>query len=134
MGAKGCAFSETLWLVIHIPPIAPIPVSEAGAGHAFAQAAFFEKILLQPAELLVNQVVGLVDQADRNVGNNFRRARFHELAVKFVGLWRFASELADKQRFLGVFIPFAVFAHAEVVAVVVEQFLKAGAATVPWTR
>ena len=98
MGVRvALAFSGNLrWPITHIPPLTPIPVIEAGAGHALAQAALFQEILLQAAELLVNQVVGLVNQADRNVGNNFRRARFHELAVKFVGLWRFASELDRK--------------------------------------
>jgi hypothetical protein len=31
---------------------------EPGAGHALAQAAFFEEILLKAFELLVQQVVG----------------------------------------------------------------------------
>src|SRR5437899_13085736 len=52
---------------------------EAGAGHALAQAALFQKILFQPFELLVEQVVGLVDQADENVGHHLRRAGFNEL-------------------------------------------------------
>jgi hypothetical protein len=39
---------------------------QAGAGHAFAEAAFFEEILFEPADLLlVEEVVGLVDQANR---------------------------------------------------------------------
>src|SRR6266478_5126561 len=47
-----------------------VPVGEAGAGHALAQAALFEEIFLQPAELLVNEVVGLMNQADGNVGDH----------------------------------------------------------------
>ena len=54
---------------------------EAGAGHALAQAALFQKISLEPAKLLVNQIIGLMNQADGNVGDDFRRAGFHELAV-----------------------------------------------------
>jgi hypothetical protein len=38
-------------------------VFEPGAGHVFAQAAPFHKILFQPPQLLVEQVVGLVNQA-----------------------------------------------------------------------
>src|SRR5438309_1816900 len=40
---------------------------KAGAGHALAQAAFSQEILFESAELLVEQVVGLVNQADENV-------------------------------------------------------------------
>lgn len=47
----------------------PVAVIEAGAGHALAQAAFFEEVLFQPTKLLVNQVIGLVDETDGNVGN-----------------------------------------------------------------
>jgi hypothetical protein len=36
-------------------------VVEAGAGHAFAEAAFAHKIFFQPADQLVKKVVGLVD-------------------------------------------------------------------------
>ncbi|MFA7256441.1 MAG: hypothetical protein WC047_02560 [Kiritimatiellales bacterium] len=38
-----------------------VAVIDAGAGHAFAKSAFFEKILFEPAELLVNQIVGLMN-------------------------------------------------------------------------
>jgi len=34
---------------------------ESRAGHALSQAAFPEKILLEPPKLLVEEVVGLVD-------------------------------------------------------------------------
>ena len=78
----------------------PVPVSEAGAGHAFAQAALLQEIPLQSAELLVYQVIGLVNQADGNVGNDFGRAGFHERAVKLVGLRDFAPEPADIEGFL----------------------------------
>ena len=41
---------------------------QTGAGHALAQAAFFEKILFQSAELLVEQVVGHFDQTQNHIG------------------------------------------------------------------
>ena len=77
-----------------------IPVGEAGSGHALAQAALFQEILLQTAELLVNEIVGLVNQANGNVRDNFGRAGFHKLAVKLVSLRRFESEPADVEGFL----------------------------------
>ena len=73
------------------------PVREPGAGHALAQAALFEENFLQTAELLVDQVVGLMNQADGNVGDNFRRAGFDELAVN-VG--KAEGEVVDDLGFL----------------------------------
>ena len=58
---------------------------EAGAGHAFAKTAFFEEGLFEPADLPVEQVVGLVDEADRDVRRDFRRAR---LQIRPIGLIR----------------------------------------------
>ena len=37
---------------------------QAGAGHALAEPAFFKEIALETAELLVEQVVGLVNKTD----------------------------------------------------------------------
>jgi hypothetical protein len=44
------------------------PALQAGPCHALAQAAVFQEILFEPAEPLVEEVVRLVDQADRDVG------------------------------------------------------------------
>jgi hypothetical protein len=46
----------------------------AGAGHALAEPAFFKEIALETSELLVEQVVGLVNKTDENVGDALRRA------------------------------------------------------------
>ena len=64
--------------------------------HALAQSTMFKKVFLQPPKLLVNQVVGLVNEADGNIGDHFHRTGFHKLAVKFVCLGRFTSEPANK--------------------------------------
>jgi DNA-binding transcriptional ArsR family regulator len=53
---------------------------EPRAGHALAQAAGLYKSGFQLAELLVEQVIGLVNHANENVGHDFRRA---ELARQF---------------------------------------------------
>jgi hypothetical protein len=37
---------------------------QAGAGHALAEPAIFKEIALETAELLVEQVVGLVNKTD----------------------------------------------------------------------
>jgi hypothetical protein len=43
------------------------PVLQARAGHALANAAVFDEVLLESFNLPVQQVVGLVDQANRNL-------------------------------------------------------------------
>jgi hypothetical protein len=46
---------------------------QPGASHAFAQAAFFQEILFQAAELPVEQVVGHFDQTHNHIGaDDFR--------------------------------------------------------------
>ena len=69
---------------------------QADAGHALAEAALFEKVFLQTAKLLVNQVIGLMDEAEGDVGHHFGRAGFDELAVVLARLWHLAAELADE--------------------------------------
>src|SRR5438105_355173 len=59
---------------------------EAGAGHALAQAAFSQEILLQSPELLVEEVIGLVDQTDENVGHDFGLPGLDERPERFI-LW-----------------------------------------------
>src|SRR4051812_43180812 len=55
------------------PPASRAPGPRSGAaphpcpGHPFADAALLQKVLLQPALLLVEEVAGLADDADRDV-------------------------------------------------------------------
>ena len=97
--------------------VLPVAAGEAGAGHALAQPAFLEEILFKALELLVEQVVRLMDQADEDVGDRFRRPGFDEFAEVVVGEVVLAAEFADKERFLGVFVPLCVAVLAEVIAV-----------------
>lgn len=46
---------------LFVPPLF-VPCFDAGAGHAFAEAAFGKEVLLQFSDLLVKQVVGYLDQ------------------------------------------------------------------------
>jgi hypothetical protein len=103
---------------------------QADARHAFAQAALFHKILLQPAQLLVNQIISLVDEAKGDVGHHFGRTRLHKLPVVSVGLRLFAAQFADELRFLGIFVPNRKIAGAQEVSVVSQQFLQAGAGNI----
>jgi len=87
----------------------------------------FEEVLLQAKKLLVDQVISLVDEAEGDVGHDLRRASFYKLTVVFIGLGCFAPQLADVLCFLGVLVPDRKITRTELVFVVVEQFLQAGA-------
>ena len=74
-----------------------------------------------PSELLVEQVIRLVNQANGDVGNYLRLAGLHKLAVKLKGVWCLAAESPDEHGLFGVFVPDGMVAHAKVVAIVGEQ-------------
>ncbi len=62
-------------LIGRIGPIGPIlftTMGDSGGGELFGDAAAFDEVALQADELLVEQVVGLVDQADQRVGDDRR--------------------------------------------------------------
>ena len=85
------------------------------------------KVFFQPANLLVEQVVGLVDEAERNVGHDFGGAGFAEFPIGLIGHMRPIPKAADIERLLGIFCPERKIPHAEEVLVVEQQFFLAGA-------
>src|ERR1700677_5046198 len=104
-----------------------VPVLYAGTGHALAQTALFDEVLLEAAEVLVDQIIGLVDEAEGDVRHHFGRAGVDKLAVVLVSQRRLTAKLPDILRFLALLVPNLQVAGAEIVFVVVQQFLQAGA-------
>ena len=78
---------------------------DAGLGHAFADAAVLEEILFEVAELLVEEEVSLVDEADGDVGDCFGGASFDVGPIGLIGRIGPIAQSADKERFFGVFGP-----------------------------
>jgi hypothetical protein len=76
---------------------------------------------------LVQEVIGLVDQAEGDIGDHFGRARFHELADVLVSERGLAGHLADVLSLFGVLVPQGQITDAQVVAVIAQQFFEAGA-------
>lgn len=103
-----------------------VPVLHAGLGHALADAALFDKVLLQATALLVEEIVGLMNEAEGDVCKDLGRAGFKERAISFKGFTSFLAEPADIERFFGIFVPDGVVADAEEVLIVEHQFLQAG--------
>jgi hypothetical protein len=50
------------------------------ACHALADAALINKIALQAPDLLIEKIVGLVDETDGNIRHDLARARLAEVA------------------------------------------------------
>ena len=67
---------------------------QAGARQALAEAALLDEFSVEAEQLLGEQVVGLVDEADRDVGDGLRRASLDEFPKVFVAQRGFATELA----------------------------------------
>ena len=51
------------------------PDLQTGVSHALAKTAFFQKGFLQGAYLFIEEVIGLVDEAEQDIGDYFGWAR-----------------------------------------------------------
>jgi hypothetical protein len=67
-------------------------ILETNASHSLAQAALLQELLLQATELSIEEIVGLVDKAQGDVCNDFRRTSLAELTVVLKSLRGFAPE------------------------------------------
>ena len=83
-----------------------------------------DEVFLETAEVLVEEVVGLVKEADGDVGDDFGGAAVHKRPIGLIGRIGPISKLPDVEGFFGVFLPHGVATHAEVVLVVDEKFLQ----------
>jgi hypothetical protein len=82
---------------------------------------------LKLPEQLIEQVVGLVDQADQNVRTDISRAGLQKLAISLIGVLIFPAQLPHEQRLVRVLVPQRVPASSQVIAIDLQEFLKARA-------
>lgn len=101
--------------------------SQAGASHAFAQAAFLQEILFQARNLPVEQITRHLDQADDDIGADGGVGVFDAFAKCFVVGAGLAVEVAQAARVGMVRCPFGEATRAEEIAVILEEFFEAGA-------
>jgi len=80
------------------------PGPSAGAVEFFGEPAVFEELLVELSELLVEQVVGLVNQADQGVGGGFRGA-FDKTLIGRIGPIGLIGQLTDFPRVHVIFGP-----------------------------
>lgn len=90
-----------------------VALLETGARHAFTDSAFLNEIFLQPTDLLVEEVIRLVDEADSNVGEGFRRAVIEEVAVGFERLAGLTAEATNIEGFSRILFPNRFVANAQ---------------------
>lgn len=88
------AMSQTLSLSFSIS------MFQSRAGHPLTKATGLDKILFQAADLLIEQVVRLMNEAERDIGYNFRRASLHKFPVGLIGLGSLCAEAPDVAGFL----------------------------------
>ena len=113
-GTAGTKAGEAVWSLKSFPWSLFGAGGEAGAGHAFAQAAFFEEILLQPPELPVEEVVGHFNQTHNHIGANGGVGVFDAFLEGFVIRAGSAVELAEAEGVAVVGCPFLDAAGADV--------------------
>jgi hypothetical protein len=84
------------------------------------EGSLIEEIRLECLELLVEQIVGLVDEADDDVGAGFRIAGFNLGLIGRIRPILFPCQLPHKERFLGILPRLLQFPLAKEI-LVVEQ-------------
>ena len=67
---------------------------------------------------MVEEVVGLMDEADGYVGQDLGWSGVHEGTIGLIALILFAAEFADIEGFFAVLLPESVVADSEVVLVI----------------
>ena len=82
-----------------------VAAGKAGFEHVFFEAAFFEEVFFQTPDLLVEEVVGLVDEADDYVCYDFWRPGFEIGPIGLIGHIFFGAEFSNKEGFAGIFVP-----------------------------
>jgi hypothetical protein len=90
------------------------------------EPALFQELLLQLPELLVEQVVGLVDQADQGVGGNLGERGFDIGLIGQIGPILGVGQLPDGLRLGVVLAPQRQTALTQEILKIQQQLLQAG--------
>lgn len=114
----------------HRAALLAVALGEARGGELFPVTTILDDVLLQARHQAVQQVVGLVDQADQAVGafsGIFMVQPTGIIRVGQLSVIGHIGHVAHGQGFGVVLVPLAVALLAQVVLVVQEQFILAGA-------
>lgn len=83
-----------------------------------------EKVLFEPMQLSVDQIVDLVDQTQCDVCDHLCGTRSNELSIKFETLGFPAAKFSDVLRLPRRFFPNAQITGAKVIEIIVQEFFK----------
>ena len=108
-----------------ISPISPMSPSSC-AGHPLADSAVADEVLFEAADLLVEEVVGLVEEADGDVRHDVEGAGFGELAEILKGDPGAATETPHIQGLVGIRSPEGLVVDAELILIVLKEFPETG--------
>ena len=96
----------------------------AEAVHALAEAAFANEGVGDGLDLFVEQVVGLLYEYYRHVGNGFRWPGFNKVHIVF-GVVMLSAESAHGRKFFAVGLPLQMVARCKVIFIVLKEFEQA---------
>ena len=99
-------------------------VFEPCCEHAFAETTLVEKILFEAAKLLIEEIVRLVDETDRDIGDNFGRPGFAKLAIGFVGRVGLVADASHIESLLGILGPKGKIADAKKILIIQQKLLE----------
>src|SRR5882672_5339409 len=105
VGSLGFPLDAGVGLIGLMGLIRRIPIPQSRLGHSFADSAFLDKVLLKPTDLPVQQVVGLVNQTNGDIGDDLGWAGLAEFAIGLVGHTGSLAEFANEPGFFRVLIP-----------------------------
>lgn len=104
-----------------------VAVLRAGSVETLGETAFFEELSLQGFELAVEEVVGLVDQAEHRISRDLRRGPLHIGLIGRIGPIGLIRQLPNRLGLRMLLRPDRQAALAEEIFVVFEKFLEAAA-------
>lgn len=93
---------------------------QAGLCHTLAESTFGKKGFFQRVNLLIQEVVGLMDQTDQYIGDNIAGAGFNMDPIGLLGHIVLCAQLSDKRRLSGVLFPKWLTASAQKIAIVFQ--------------
>jgi hypothetical protein len=103
---------------------------ESNPRHALSNTAFVNKIALQTTDLLVEKIVGLVNETDRNIGDDFSWSGLAEVAKVAVCGLILGGEAPNEQCLAAIFLPNSTLPRTKKIVIVVEQLFQAGPCSV----
>jgi hypothetical protein len=84
-----------------------------GPSHTFPEPALFDEVALEAADLLIDKIVRLVNQADSYICHHPDWATLAEFAIVPIGRLRITSDAPDKPGLTAVFFPDRKVSYAE---------------------